>query len=72
MSKYVGWGALAKAFDKNDEKWVTEYKELSELLTPQEYAQARSTVMMRFTLARQLSTEFLKLSAILALTAATY
>lgn len=44
LSKYVGWGALAKAFDKNDEKWVTEYKELSELLTPQEYAQARSTV----------------------------
>lgn len=44
LSKYVGWGALAKAFDKNDEKWVAEYKELSELLTPQEYAQARSTV----------------------------
>lgn len=44
LSKYVGWGALAKAFDKNDEKWAAEYKELSELLTPQEYAQARSMV----------------------------
>lgn len=44
LSKYVGWGALAKAFDKNDEKWAAEYKELSELLTPQEYAQTRSTV----------------------------
>lgn len=44
LSKYVGWGALAKAFDKDDPKWVAEYKELSELLTPQEYAQARSTV----------------------------
>ena len=44
LSKYVGWGALAKAFDKNDEKWVAEYKELSELLTPEEYRQARSTV----------------------------
>lgn len=44
LSKYVGWGALAKAFDKNDEKWAAEYKERSELLTPQEYAQARSTV----------------------------
>ena len=44
LSKYVGWGALAKAFDKNDEMWAAEYKELSELLTPQEYAQARSTV----------------------------
>lgn len=44
LSKYVGWGALAKAFDKNDEKWAAEYKDLAELLTPQEYAQARSTV----------------------------
>lgn len=39
-----GWGALAKAFDKDDPKWAAEYKELSDLLTPQEYAQARSTV----------------------------
>ena len=31
-------------FDKDDPKWTAEYKELSELLTPQEYAQARSTV----------------------------
>lgn len=44
MSKYVGWGSLAQAFDPNNEKWATEYKELAELLTPQEYAQARSTV----------------------------
>ncbi len=44
LSKYVGWGALAKAFDKDDPKWAAEYKELSDLLTPQEYAQARSTV----------------------------
>ena len=44
LSKYVGWGALAKAFDKTDDKWTAEYKELAELLTPQEYAQARSTV----------------------------
>lgn len=44
LSKYVGWGALAKAFDKNDEKWSAEYEELKDLLTPQEYAQARSTV----------------------------
>ena len=34
---------MAKAFDKDDPKWAAEYKELSELLTPQEYAQARST-----------------------------
>lgn len=44
LSKYVGWGALAKAFDKTDDKWSAEYEELKDLLTPQEYAQARSTV----------------------------
>lgn len=44
LSKYVGWGALAKAFDKSDPKWTAEYQELSELLTPEEYRQARSSV----------------------------
>ena len=44
LSKYVGWGALAQAFDKNSEKWSAEYKELSELLTPEEYRQARASV----------------------------
>ncbi len=44
LSRYVGWGALPQAFDKSADKWSAEYKELSELLTPQEYAQARSTV----------------------------
>ena len=44
MSKYVGWGALAQAFDPNNEKWATEYKELAELLTPEEYRQARASV----------------------------
>ncbi|HRU97737.1 MAG TPA: hypothetical protein P5092_09955 [Ruminococcus sp.] len=44
LSKYVGWGALSKAFDKNDEKWAAEYKELAELLTPEEYRQARASV----------------------------
>ncbi len=44
LSKYVGWGALAKAFDNSDDKWGTEYNELSELLTPEEYRQARATV----------------------------
>ncbi len=44
LSKYVGWGSLAKAFDKNDEKWSAEYQELAELLTPEEYRQARASV----------------------------
>lgn len=44
LSKYVGWGALAKVFDKSDPKWSAEYQELSELLTPEEYRQARASV----------------------------
>jgi type I restriction-modification system DNA methylase subunit len=40
----VGWGAIPQAFDKSADKWSAEYKELSELLTPEEYRQARSTV----------------------------
>lgn len=44
MSKYVGWGSLAQAFDQNNEKWSAEYQELAELLTPEEYRQARASV----------------------------
>ena len=44
LSKYVGWGALSKAFDKSDDKWSAEYQELAELLTPEEYRQARASV----------------------------
>ena len=44
LSKYVGWGSLAKAFDKNDPKWAAEYQELSQLLSPEEYRQARASV----------------------------
>lgn len=45
LAKYVGWGGLAQAFDASNEKWATEYAKLKELLTPEEYASARSTVL---------------------------
>ena len=45
LSRYVGWGGLAQAFDPNNEKWSKEYAELKELLTPEEYESARSTVL---------------------------
>ncbi len=48
LSRYVGWGAISQAFDPNNEKWAAEYKELLELLTPEEYRQARSTVVDAF------------------------
>ena len=45
LSRYVGWGGISKAFDPDDPKWAKEYAELKELLTPEEYASARSTVL---------------------------
>ena len=45
LSRYVGWGGIANAFDSEDPKWEKEYAELKELLTPEEYQSARSTVL---------------------------
>ena len=45
LSRYVGWGGIAGAFDQKDPKWTKEYAELKELLTPEEYDSARSTVL---------------------------
>ncbi len=45
LSKYVGWGGLAQAFDPNNEKWAKEHAELKELLTKEEYASAQETVL---------------------------
>ena len=45
LSKYVGWGALSAAFDENNEQWKSEYEELRGLLTPEEYAAARSSTL---------------------------
>lgn len=42
LSKYVGWGGLSEAFDENNSAWAMEYLELSSVLTPEEYASARS------------------------------
>ena len=45
LSKYTGWGAIPQAFDIGNDKWRTEYAELRTLLTPEEYAAARKSVM---------------------------
>ena len=45
LSKYVGWGALPMAFDEGKAEWETEYAELRELLTPEEYAAARASTL---------------------------
>lgn len=48
MSRYVGWGGLAQVFDENNGMWAREYKELKELLTPEEYEAARASVNNAF------------------------
>ena len=45
LSRYVGWGGLADAFDPDKESWSKEYAQLKELLTPEEYAAARSSTL---------------------------
>ena len=45
LSKYVGWGGLANAFDERKADWSAEYKELRELLTDEEYDLARGSTL---------------------------
>jgi hypothetical protein len=45
LSRYVGWGGLADAFDPDKENWREEYAELKELLTPEEYEAARASTL---------------------------
>ena len=45
LSRYVGWGGLADAFDPEKPAWAAEYTQLRELLTPEEYAAARSSTL---------------------------
>ena len=48
MSRYAGWGGIPQAFDKNAKGWEKEYTELQELLTDEEYANARASVNNAF------------------------
>ena len=48
LSKYVGWGVLAQAFDSENEQWSKEFAQLSDALTPKEYEDARKSVLDSF------------------------
>ena len=48
LSKYVGWGGLSEAFDKNNSSWTNEYNELTSLLSPDEYSSARESTLSAF------------------------
>lgn len=45
LSKYVGWGGLADAFDPDKESWASEYAVLKNLLSEEEYAAARASTL---------------------------
>ena len=45
LSRYVGWGGLADAFDSDKRDWIGEYNELVAALTPEEYEAARSSTL---------------------------
>ena len=45
LSRYVGWGGIADAFDETKAAWETEYLELKTVLTPEEYAAARASTL---------------------------
>ena len=48
LARYAGWGGTSQAFDEKSESWQKEYAELKELLTPEEYREARATVTTAF------------------------
>ena len=45
LSKYVGWGGVADAFDETKDNWRAEYAELKGLLTESEYSSARESTL---------------------------
>ena len=48
LAGYSGWGGMSKIFDDTAIEWEQEYKELKNLLTDDEYEQARETVLNAF------------------------
>ena len=45
LSKYVGWGGLADVFDESKDNWADEFKELTTVLSPEEYEGARASTL---------------------------
>ena len=48
LSGYVGWGGLANAFDDTKSDWSSEYAELKQLLTSEEYESAKASSLSAF------------------------
>lgn len=45
LSQYVGWGGLPDAFDETKDSWHSEYLQLKDLLTEDEYEMARASTL---------------------------
>ena len=48
LSRYVGWGGLPAAFEEGNGAWESEYMELKQALTEEEYRQARASTLNAF------------------------
>lgn len=45
LSRYVGWGGLADAFDESKSAWADEFRELYVTLSQEEYTAARASTL---------------------------
>ena len=48
LSRYVGWGGIPAAFEEGNGAWASEYMELKQALTEEEYRQARASTLNAF------------------------
>lgn len=48
LAKYVGFGGLSAAFNEGNNAWANEFKELSSLLSPEEYESALASTLTAF------------------------
>lgn len=48
LSQYIGWGGLPEVFDEEKSNWANEYLELKNLLTDEEYKQARASTLTAY------------------------
>ena len=48
LAQYVGWGGIPEAFDENNATWKSEYNDLSQLLSDEEYQSARESTLTAF------------------------
>lgn len=48
LAKYVGWGGLYDAFDDRNNKYQEQTEKIKELLTPEEYSNARESILTAY------------------------